>query len=185
MGAYLALVVGLELLRHFRGVPDPADLASSPQSLAAGRVWLMVTSGVIVSGAPVGQLLGFAVTAVIALRVLGARTFWTAALTAHLGSAVLVYAGVGVLELLDTGAVEEVAGRADYGISCVWLGVAGALAGARMDGVRTGVAIGAVTVVSALLWVTGPPDDLAGVEHALAFALGALVGASAGGARRV
>jgi hypothetical protein len=180
--AYVGLVGVLELLRQARGVPDPAELASSPHSLATGRVWLLLTSGLVVAGAPVGQLVGLAATAAVGLRVLGAATFWAAAIVAHVGSAVLAYAGVALLGLVDPGAVEDVVERADYGISCVWLGVAGALVAARM-GTGAPVLTAAVAGVSVLLWVMGPSGDLAGVEHAIAFALGAAVAAV--GASRV
>ncbi|HEU4978599.1 MAG TPA: hypothetical protein VFT42_06875, partial [Solirubrobacteraceae bacterium] len=98
--AWLLCVIAIEISRAASGGPTVHDLAATPAGVAAGKVWQLLSSGLLVSGVPVGQLIGAAVVVAVAIRLLGASRFWATALVAHIGSAVLVYAGVGLLWLL-------------------------------------------------------------------------------------
>jgi hypothetical protein len=170
-GGYLLLVAVLAVLRRALGWPDPDALASSPAGVAAGHVWSLITSGLVVAGAPAVQLAATALTAVLVIQLLGAPAFWAAALAAHVGSAVIVYAGVGVMWLVSRADVDGVVDAPDYGISCVWAGAGGALAAAAFGG--RGRLAGPVAIGAGLAAVA-PAAGLAGVEHAVAFVLGAL-----------
>lgn len=79
----------IERIAHLVGA---ADLASSPASLAAGKVWLLLTSGFVVVGPPLPQIATIAVLAALVIRFRGSRTFWTAALLGRVGSPLVVYA---------------------------------------------------------------------------------------------
>jgi hypothetical protein len=185
--AYLLLVAGLELLQRTGGWPRPGALASSPAGIAAGNVWALVTSGLVIDGPPVVQLAGTAVTAFAVLELLGATAFWAAVAIAHLGSAVIAYAGVGVLWLVAGADVDAVVDAPDYGISCVWAGAAGALLTAVLAARGSRLRIAALVGGAALLVAGAPGDGLAGVEHGLAFVLGGLTAVALGrrGARAV
>jgi hypothetical protein len=69
-----------------------------------------------------------ALLTVTAIQALGPATFWLAAAAGHLGSALLAYAGIGLLWLIGPADVDSVAEAPDFGISCVVAGVLGALA---------------------------------------------------------
>jgi hypothetical protein len=167
--AYVGGVAVLEVARGLR----PGDLASSPSGVAAGRVWQLVTSGLVVAGDPVVQLPAVALVIAVVVAMYGPGAFWRAALAGHIGATLVVYAGVGVLWLVWRSQVDTVLDAPDYGISCVWAGAAGALvAGPTRSRAlrRLGIAAAAAFVVTAPF-----ASDLAGAEHVVAFAMGALV----------
>jgi hypothetical protein len=174
--AWLGAVTGLEATRRADGWPAVRDLASSPAGVARGRVWPLVTSALLVTRDPIIQLVAAALLTVAAIQALGPATFWLAAAAGHLGSALLAYAGIGLLWLVGQAGVDSVADAPDFGISCVVIGVLGALtvtaAGHRPAAWRM-LAIAAGAVILAVI----PPFGLAAVEHALAFALGAAAAA--------
>jgi hypothetical protein len=170
--AWLGVVAALGATRRVAGWPAVHDFASSPADVARGRVWSLVTSGLLVTRDPIVQLVAAALLTVAAIQALGPATFWLAAAAGHLGSALLAYAGIGLLWLLGRAGVDSVADAPDFGISCVVIGVLGALivtASGRRLAVAAGVAI----------WAMIPPFGLSAVEHALAFALGAAAAAAA------
>jgi hypothetical protein len=172
-GAYLALVAAFALLRHATGWPQPDALASSPAGVAAGNVWALITSGLVVAGDPLPQLVGTGLTALLVVELLGAPAFWAAALAAHVGSALIAYVGVGVMWLVARADVDAVVAAPDYGISCVWAGAAGALAGGALG--RRPARERTVAIVGLGVLVAGLARGaaLAGVEHGLSFCLGA------------
>jgi hypothetical protein len=98
-----------------------------------------------------------------------------AAAAAHLGSAVLAYAGIGILWLVQRSDVDGVVDAPDYGISCVWAGAIGALVAAGLGSGRVRERALAVAAIGLFYVVFGASGGLAGVEHVLAFALGAAV----------
>jgi hypothetical protein len=175
---YLGLVTVVELARDAGGGPDPRDLASSPAGVSSGHLWRLLTSGFVVAGDPVVQLAGTSIAVVAALVLLGPGLFWRAAFAGHVLATVIAYAGVGLLWLVARGDVDAVIDAPDYGISCVWAGTLGVLAAAGMRcpsrPVVLGAAVGTVAVFAAVI---PPSHDLAGVEHALAFGLGSVLGA--------
>jgi hypothetical protein len=176
--AWLGAVAALEATRHAAGWPAVQDLASSPAEVARGRVWSLLTSALLVTRDPIVQLVAAALLTVAAMQALGPATFWLAAAAGHVGSALLAYAGIGLLWLIGRADVDSVVHAPDFGISCVVIGVLGALTvaasgrrppGRRMLAIAAGVA----------LWTVIPPFGLAAVEHALAFALGAVAAVAA------
>ena len=175
--AYLALVVGLEIARAAGFGLDADAVASSPGALASGDVWRLLSSGLVIAGAPVGQLVATVLAVAAVLVWFGPGLFWRGAFVGHVVATLIAYAGVGIVWLVARADVETVVDEPDYGISCVLAGTLGALAGA---GARRLERWGARAVVAAcvLVLVVRAPlsQDLTGVEHVLAFVLGATVG---------
>jgi membrane associated rhomboid family serine protease len=171
---YVASVAIVTALHAATGLPAAASLALTPDRLARGELWELVTSAFLVAGPPVSQLLVLAVLAAVVIRRHGARTFWTVAIVAHVGSTLATYAGVGLLSLAHMRAVEPLLDQADYGISCVWAGALGAVlvdelaAGGRTR--RVAVALAAAALLSML---SAFSSGLALPEHVLAFLIGA------------
>ena len=136
-----------------------------------------MTSAFVVAGSPVVQLAATAVLLGAVIRLYGAGLFWLTAAAGHLGATLLTYAGVGVLWLVSRADVDSVVDAPDYGISAIWSAALGALAvgaAASPKWRRPALAATAVCLV-ALLAPTPFAGDLGGVEHVVAFALGAAV----------
>lgn len=175
---YLVILTAAELGRTELGVPDPRALASTPAGVAGGDVLPLLSSGLVVAGAPLPQLAALAIVAGALIRLSGAATFWRAAAAGHVGATVLAYAGVGVVWLLARRDVEGVIEAPDYGISCVWDGALGALGATVVRASHHGRGVArAVLGLSLATFVVALPFSwgLVGVEHVLALALGALV----------
>jgi hypothetical protein len=174
--AWLALVATFAVARAAWGVPHPADLGSSPQAVLHGRLWLLLTSGLVIQGPALVQLLGTAVLVVVIVERFGGRLFWLVAAAGHLGATLIAYAGIGVLWLVHRRIVGGVATAPDDGISAVWAACVGAIGVAGLRGQLahprwvTGIAVGCLLTFVVLVPANG---ELSDVEHLLAFALGA------------
>src|SRR5690242_5276623 len=105
---------------------DPHAFASTASGVAHGRLWTLLTSGLPVSQYPYAELAGCALAVAVALALLGGVRFWIVALASHVGSALVVYAGIGAIWLVAPHVVADIAVEPDYGISAVWLGTIGA-----------------------------------------------------------
>jgi hypothetical protein len=163
--AYLAVVATIEA----SDLVGWQSLAASPAAIAHGRLWLLLTSGLVVEGLPVAQLVVLAVVLAFALARLGAAHLWAVALAAHVGAALVAYAGVGVLWLIDATLVAP--REPDYGTSVVMAGELGALA--ARGGRRAALVVGVASLAG---FGVGLVDSstLANAEHVLGFAIGAL-----------
>jgi hypothetical protein len=111
------------------------------------------------------------------VRLHGAGVFWLAAAVGHVGATLITYAGVGLVWLVSRADVDSVVEAPDYGISAVWSAALGALAVSALATARwRRITILATTICLAALATPTPLDgDLAGVEHVVAFLLGAAV----------
>jgi hypothetical protein len=181
--AYIGVVAAVALDRAVSGHPSVSSLALTPDRLAAGQVWLLATSAVIINGTALPQLVALAVTMFAALRALGAAFVVLVMVVAHVGATLLAYA----ILLVTTGDADGAHNlNLDYGTSAVWLGLLGALAVAYFAPARRGdrgaqlvVAAACVSaIVGAALFPLMPA-----LEHALAFALGAGLAALRGSRR--
>ena len=185
----LALLAVAYFAAVARGFPD-ADLRASAEAVADGRLWLLLTSALDGQGdAPLLQVSAAAAVAALVVAREGPLAWWASALAGHVGSALLAYAAIGAAVALGSSGAERVAGRPDFGVSCVLGGGVGALlvsgvvslrrdrAAPRDGGARTGPARGdvlatAVGVAGALVLLPGSLGWY-GVEHPLSIALGA------------
>jgi hypothetical protein len=195
--AYFAVAVVVGLLPSSTGITHRAlvaALAFSPSDLVSGKLWLLPLSGVVVDGETWVQLAVLAEVAVVLVVLAGARTFWRAAIFAHVGSTLIAYAVLAVLAVVAPSATGDLFRDPDYGVSCIWAGSLGALAvvGARRCTGRpaklaVAAAVSAPLVVGLTAGAVTPAGtlDLATVEHLLAFVLGVLAARAAvpGGAR--
>jgi hypothetical protein len=181
-GAWVALMAAVELF----GLGLSSDqLGSSPDNLVSGEVWRLLTSSLLVDGElPLLQIaLVAAITAAVILRH-GPRIWWAAALLGHVGSALLAYAAIGLAIALGNGAADAIADDWDYGVSCVlasqfgvlFAGALRRLRRARRDGRRRDpldLLFVAAACVGLAAWIA--TIDWYGIEHPLAFTIGATV----------
>ena len=163
--AYLVVVAAIQAT----GWPDWQSLAASPDQIADGEVWLLLSSGLVIDGLPWLQFTVLAIVLVLAWVRVGAGRLWAAGLIAHVGSALLAYAGIGVLNLLGVD-VGDVTTEPDYGVSVLLAGELGVIA--VSGGRRTALLVGILGVAG---FGIGLADSsaLANVEHLLGFVLGA------------
>jgi hypothetical protein len=152
-------------------------LACSPEAMAAGRLWTLVTSGFIIAGPPVPQLLMTGIVAAVVVRLAGAGTWWLSAVAGHFGATFVAYAGIAAVYLVDRPTAEGVVHAPDYGISAVWAATTGTLLVLLH---RAGVhprltAVCTVALLGAFVALVGIDGELADVEHLLAFLFGLAV----------
>jgi hypothetical protein len=176
---WLGVVVVIAALRGATGWPAPASLACSADALAAGKLWLLPASALVVQGpAPALQIAGTALLAWVVVHRFGAATFWGVAIAAHVGSTLLSYAGVGAVWLVDRHAASPVVDVADYGISAIWAGCVGAIAVAGALGAlprpRLALAVGTACLLTFVVLVPAN-GELSDWEHLVAFVAGAAV----------
>ena len=167
-----AAVVVIAVTRAAGAGPSAHALASTPRRIWDGELWTLLTSGLPVSGIVVPEIIAAAATLVLAWRAVGPVLLALAALVAHLGSALIVYAGIGLIDLVSAETVHDVLDRHDYGISAVWLAAVGTLV-AVLQRRRPRAALALVALATAaslaVIPVSGP---LASPEHILSLAIG-------------
>jgi hypothetical protein len=177
---WLAAVAAIAVLQAAGHGPSTAALACSPARLAAGHVWTLLSSALVIDGPPVVQIAGTAVVIGAVVYDLGAGALWAAALVGHLGATLAAYAGIGLLWLVARGSVRGIAHAPDFGISAVWAAALGALVVAAAwrpaSHPRLGLALGALCLFTLVVLVP-LHGELADVEHLLAFLLGGGVAA--------
>ena len=143
------------------------ELASTPESLGDGRVWLLASSALVADRPAVASIAGFVVVGIATVAVCGARVAWVAAVLGHVLSAAIVYAAI------DASNFSGVARVPDYGTSAIiaaWIGAIACLMWLR--GRRMGAVV--LCVVSALLgWFCKGQLTVLDTEHAAALAIGA------------
>ena len=173
-GSGLAVGAVLTVTRQRYGRPDVSALASTASGVAHGRVWSLLTSMLLVGRYPFAELVGCALTVLAALWLLDGLSFWIVALAAHVGSALVVYAGIGVVWVVSAGAASDLAAEQDYGISAIWFGALGAIAVVlhRRGFRRTGVIVAAAAVAASVALIA-VSDELPFAEHLVALAIGA------------
>jgi hypothetical protein len=176
-GAWLVAVAVIRIA----GVDlTPPDIGASPDTLVAGDLGRLLSSSLIVDASlPLAQIALLALATVLVIARWGPRLWWVAALVGHVGSALIAYAVIALGIALGFGSAERIADDWDYGISCVLASLFGVLfAGSvrRLRGGRGGRAdwaLLAVTTAGLALWLA--TIDWYGIEHPIAFALGAAV----------
>jgi len=178
VAAWLVAVTVIAVLRavHAEDVSVHA-LACSPDAIVTGRLWTLVTSGLIVAGPPVPQLIMTAIVAVAVVRLAGPGMWWLSAIAGHFGATFVAYAGIAAVYAVQPSTAEGVVHAPDYGISAVWAATTGTLlvllhrAGAhpRLTAACTFALLGA------FITLVGVDGELADVEHLLAFVIGLAV----------
>jgi hypothetical protein len=176
VAAATAVVGAGTAVNRLLGVPL-SSFASSPRLVGEGRVWLLLTSGVLADNPWLPSLAGFAVALAVASWVLPGHVVVSAAAAGQVLSALLVYGGVGLVRLLDPRAFGSVVGQSDFGLSAVIAAWIGAVAGVYWG--RDPSARGRTMVVLGCLCCLGvglafrPHLTFLDSEHIVAFAIGA------------
>jgi hypothetical protein len=157
-------------------------LASSPQEVADGRIWLLGTSALVADRPAVASIVGFAVVGLAGVALTGPRVVWLAAVTGQVASALLIYGVILLTRAADPTAFASVVTRSDYGTSAIiaaWIGAVAYLLwerGARLRAV-------ALCAVSGLVgWLFKSQLTALDAEHVVA--LGCGIAAMRYGARR-
>lgn len=176
-GALLAAawLVSVAAIAVSRGADTVRDLACAPAALAAGKVWTLASSALIIQGPPVPQLVMTALLCAVLVRACGGAAFWRVAVAGHVGSTLVAYAGIGLVYLLARSTAAGVVHAPDYGISAVWAAAFGALAvvAARRGGRPRLTALWSAAVLFLFVVLVPLDGELADVEHLLAFVIGA------------
>ncbi|HEX2125162.1 MAG TPA: hypothetical protein VHF45_01215 [Thermoleophilaceae bacterium] len=168
---FTAAVVVTILVRS--GDLAAAAPASSVDELAEGDLLGLLTSG-LPAAVPLAmpQIALTALAAAVVISREGATVWWVAALVGHVGSALISYGVVGLASALGSGAARDAENDPDYGISAVLAATLGALlASGLRAGDRVAVAVGAGGFAALLPFSIG----WLGIQHLLAFGLGAAV----------
>ena len=92
--SFLLIVSGLRLLSAASDERTVQALAASPERIAQGRVWLLISSGLLVERPFAASLVDFAFLGTLTLALCRRRIFWYSALGRHVGSALLACASV-------------------------------------------------------------------------------------------
>jgi hypothetical protein len=161
--AVAAAVSAVTVLNRI-GVLPLRDLASTPQGVADGREWQLLTSAFVADRPTVPSVMGFTIVGLAALALVGARILWTAAVAGHLLATVVVY---GALD-----AMHVTVSRLDYGTSAIiaaWIGV---IACCLWQRGAARAAVGLCVVAALVGWLCSPALDILDTEHAVALAVG-------------
>jgi hypothetical protein len=176
---FLACVGSLTVAGSLR--PElAASLAASPARLLQGKVWLLISSGLLAEHPLGASIVSFTLLALLALTVCGLRRFWWAAFCGHVGSTIVVYAAIWLMRLSRPRAFSSVFGSPDYGVSAVsaaWLGAIAAVGWrirGRSKGGRAAIVLSCIAV-ALFAYTARPGITIIAAEHVLAFAFGVLV----------
>jgi hypothetical protein len=173
--AWLLAVLVIAILRVSGSGPALGALASTPDLLLHGHLLTLLSSALPVGRLPFAEIAGLVLAAWAVWRASGILAVWVVGLAAHIGCTLIVYAGFGLLWLVDREAAGDAADRSDYGISAVWLGMLGFLSASlwhRNRRAAVGLGTGSAAVSVALLPVTGAMTT---AEHLLALIIGWLL----------
>lgn len=144
---------------------DVRTLAATPQAIADGRIWLLLTSASLADKPAVASILGFFVVGLATLVLCGARVVWLSAALGHVGSALVVYLAITTAHRVVT--------TPDYGTSAMiaaWIGAIAYIGWRR--GLRVG-SIGLVLGAAAIGWLCKGNLTILDTEHAFALFFGA------------
>jgi hypothetical protein len=154
-----------------------ASAAASPDRIAEGKLWYLLTSGMLVDRPILISIVCFLALAGLAWRVCGSRTFWWAAILGQVAATVLVYAFVAAARTVVPAGFESVMASPDYGVSTIsaaWLGsIAAVCWHGRGVSARGRLSIVAACAAVGLFAYSLRPDvNVLSGEHPVAFALG-------------
>ena len=154
-----------------------APFISSAGKIAAGEIWLLPASALVVDRPVDLGLVAFCLLGLVALRICGASVFWVAAAVGHLGSTLAVYAIIGASRLADPDVFARALVSQDYGVSAMqgaWVGAIAATAWsrARADRRARAVVAAGVCAIAGFAWLLHPDPSILTTEHLFAFLIG-------------
>ncbi len=162
------------------GTVSTSTLAASPHAVAHGRLWLLLTSGLVVDHPVVVSLLSLTAFALVTAAVCGARTTVLAGLCGHILSTVLVYVAIALMRLGQPYAFGGALRRADYGVSAVcasWLGATAATLWVSRSPRARPLILAACAAVTAFAYTLHPDHSIIASEHVFAFGVGVMLAA--------
>lgn len=179
--AALTAVAAVTTVASRSGWIGVSHLAASPNAIAQGKIWLLLTSGVVADRPWLPSLLGFAIVAFAALSAARVRVVVLAALAGQVLATLVVYGCFGLARAVHPGAFDALENTPDIGLSAIiaaWIGVV-AQALWRRHGSRVAhVLIGLGCIGCALIGLTFRTNLTAlDTEHVVAFALGVSIAA--------
>jgi hypothetical protein len=177
----LTLVAGIATVANRTGWLGLSHLAASPQAVAEGKLWLLLTSGVVADRPWLPSLLGFAIVGFAALSLARARVVVVAALAGHVLATLVVYGFLGAADAVDHGAFANLDSQPDIGLSAIiaaWIGVISCMLWRRYRSRRAHALNVLACVACALIGLAFRPDlNVLDSEHIVAFAFGVAVAA--------
>jgi hypothetical protein len=185
---YLLVVVGVALARAVAGWPSVSVLASSPLLLWQGQWWRLLTSGLVVNGPPVPQLAAIGALGTLVIYFGGSWLFWRVAVAGHLVGTLVSYGWFALLWLAGRAQGAKFLTDPDYGVSLVWCAGLGAFAawawmGPKANARRPWRPWLVILALLIMFVVTMYSDDMAALQHMVAFAVGVAIISTAGRAR--
>lgn len=153
------------------------SVAASPDRIRQGKLWYLVTSGMLVDRPIVISIVCFVTLAALALARCGTRIFWWSAFLGQIAATVLVYVFIVVVRAIVPAAFESVMASPDYGVSTIsaaWLGSIAAVSWRRRGRTTKGrfsIAVSCIAV-GLFAYTVRPDVSVLSSEHLVAFALG-------------
>jgi multisubunit Na+/H+ antiporter MnhG subunit len=154
-----------------------AIFAASAAKVAAGEIWLLPASALVVDRPIDVGLVAFGLLGFAALWMCGTRVFWVVAVVGHIGSTLAVYAIIGVSRLTDPDVFSSAVARQDFGVSAIqgaWVGAIAATAWrwAGADHRARAVVAAGVWALAGVAWWLHPDPSILTTEHLFAFLVG-------------
>jgi hypothetical protein len=176
----LVTVVAALTVAQATGVIGIGTVAATPQRIASGRLWLLITSGLLVQKPFALSLLSFAVLGALTLVVCGWRVLAWAALLGHVTATLIVYGALNLVWLASPDAFAGVLSARDYGVSAIaaaWLGAVAYVAWRRRGPTLAGKApvVISCAAIAAFAWMLHRHLNVLDSEHGFAFVIGAMV----------
>jgi hypothetical protein len=172
----VGVVTALTFAIHVHDLPL-AVFAASAAKIAAGELWLLPASALVVDRPVYVGLAAFGLLGFASLRICGTRAFWVVAVAGHIGSTLAVYAIIGASRLTDPDVFTSALTRQDFGVSAMqgaWVGAIAATAWGQAEAdprARATVAAG-VCAVAGVAWWLHPDPSILTTEHLIAFLIG-------------
>jgi hypothetical protein len=176
VAAFIAGVSALTVAQ-LAGLVSQSDLASSPHQISEGKIWLLITNGLVVQRPIVLSLASFAALAFVALVVCGPQVLWYSAVLGHICSTLALYTLLDGVRLVQPHAFGPLIGGPDYGVSAIsaaWLGAIAATAWRRRGNsfeARAQIVL-SCAAIAAFAWMVKRHLNILDTDHAIAFGIG-------------
>ena len=152
-----------------------SSVAATPRAIGEGKLWLLLTCGLVADTPWLPSLLGFAIVLAVAVYVLPPRQVVAAAIAGQFLSAFVVYGIIDGARLVDGRAFGSVVDLPDFGLSAMiaaWIGAVACVAWTRHSHLR--VVAGCLVCLGVGL-AFRPTLTFLDSEHVVAFAIGIAV----------
>jgi hypothetical protein len=180
--AVVVVVVTAMTLASRAGLVSADALSASPQRIAHGKVWLLLSNALLVQRPLALCLFSFVLLIFLTPVVCGTRVFVASAVVGHIGSTLLTYALAGGVYAVDPGAVRDLVSYPDYGVSAIqaaWIGAIAATLWQRSGQTQRGRAlvVAACLAVAGIAYAVRSDLTLLDTDHFFAFVIGATLAA--------